>query len=72
MKTDNKMKELKIEAADTRNALAAAFTTYSAACLATDAAWDAYNDACEDARKAADASNLYEVRTHGCYVNKDK
>ena len=62
---ENKMNELKAISAATRDARSIAFTTYSAACRATDSAWDAYILACEDARKAADASNVYEARTYG-------
>ena len=72
MTTDNKMKELKIEAVATRDARATAFDTYSAACLATDAAWDAYLSACKIARNAANASNVYEAHIYGCYADEDE
>ena len=72
MKTDNKMVELKVTAITTRKAREVAFTTYSDACKTTDSAWDAYLSACKAARKAADASNVYEARTYGCYADEEK
>ena len=68
----NKMNELKSTAIATRDARAVAFTNYSAVCIATDDAWDAYLSACKIARNAADASNVYEARTYGCYADEER
>ena len=69
MKKD-KLKELEIAAIDARKARAIAFTTYNAACRATDDAWDNYNSACEATRKATGEfeTNCYDSYD---YVDKD-
>lgn len=60
MNIEDKMNNLRKEAIATSDERYAAFYTYSAACLASDAAWDAYMAASETARKTADTANDYE------------